>query len=136
MAYFLFSRHSTPFLNKVMNARYCENNSQGLPQTPRLGAGPVGPSVISSFICFLLGWLLGTLNTLLVQFPLCPGCLCSLEQLKCPLQPLHGQAGNLKGRALPKFAHPFYFLGGSLSSIFSSVNPKFSKAFTVRMGFA
>lgn len=56
-----------------------------------------------------------------------------LEQLKCPLQPLRGQAGNLEGRTLAKFAHPFF--GGSFYSSFSSVNCQFSKGFTVRMGF-
>lgn len=60
-----------------------------------------------------------------------------LEQLKCPIQPLHGQAGDLKARTLSKFAFFFFLIiiFNFFPSSFSSVNPQFSKSFTVRMGF-
>lgn len=79
MAYFLFSRHSTPFLNKVMNASYCENKRQGLHPTPHLRTWPTRTLVISSFICFLSEGLCTRQTPLVHSFWLC----LSSQELPC-----------------------------------------------------
>lgn len=109
MAYFLFSRHSTPFLNKVMNARYCENNSQGWPQTLRLRARTVGTPVISSFV---FGWGGFTcVKHSSVSFSLCqcvyPGVVLP-EELQCPPQPRSGQGFALRPGFKTRRPGPFF----------------------------